>query len=126
MCFKIRVVPVVIVSVASLAAIICGIAMAALSFALKDSETMKKLDEDKEIVNIFFFRNLVFLVLLMFAVLALIVSIFGLCSWCCKNKCFYCCWGSCLFPTYLTVFIFGVLSYVFATASTESLTDECK
>jgi len=126
MCFEKRTIPVVIVTVASLAAIACAVAMAALSFVLTDSDLLKKLEEDKELEDIKTVRNLVFLVLLIFSVLALLVSILGFCSWCCKNKCFYCLWGSMLIPTTLIVFIFGALCYVFATASDETLTDECK
>jgi len=126
MCFKNRDIPLLWIYLCSGYSILAGICVAILAVVLTSSDLLKKLEEDKELGDVETARNLIFISLMIFAMTTILVAAVGLFSKCCYNKCFFVLFGTLLLPTMLINFIFGGLCYVFATASDETTTDECK
>ena len=128
MCIKCgtRKIPVYSIFILSGASIICGVVMCILSFVMTNSDLLEKLEEDKSLGDVETARNTIFIALLIFYLTTMFVSLIGFCTKCCKNKCFYCLYGWLLLPTWIIVFVFGGLCYAFATASDDTIADECK
>lgn len=109
----------------SIGGVICGIVMIIMSFLMTDKEILKQLEEDKNFEDMEDGRKLVFLFLLMFSLVAILVSACGFCLKCCENRLFVCCYGLILLPTWIVVLLFGGLSLAVATVGKDELEDEC-
>ena len=101
--------------------VVCGIAMIIMSFFMTDKEILKELEKEESFDELEEYRKLIFFTLLVFSLTAIFVSALGFCLKCCYNRCFVCCYGFILLPTWIVVLSFGILSFTIATVGQDEI-----
>jgi hypothetical protein len=128
MCFSSRKTPACIVGILSILAIVAGVLMIVFAAKLRNSEFLDKvqdIDEVESQVDIKAYRNAVFIVLLLFSLIAIVAAVMGIGSCKIKHRCYTCCYGILLLPTWITVFTMGAISVYLSYAAEDAIEDEC-
>ena len=73
-------------------------------------DKISDVDEVEKDIDVKAVRNAIFFVLLIFALVALIAAIMGIGSCKIKNRCYTCCYGILLLPTWIVIFVMGGIS----------------
>jgi len=125
--FTSRKTPACIVFFLSFLALIAGVMMIYFSFKLNTSEFMEKIVEfdnvkEFDLDNI---RKLIFYSLLIFSLVAIVAAVMGMCACKIKNRCYTVCYGCVLMPTWIIIFVVGIVAVYFSIVGKEVLTDEC-
>ena len=125
MCFGERKTPVNCITLFSIVVFICSIVMYVFAYLgtqgetmekIKEAESMDDLDTVSQVLAAFFFG---------LATLILVLSILGFLFRCCTHPCYAWIYGTCLFPVWLILLIFGGVAVAWATASEEDLVKYC-
>ena len=129
MCFSSRKTPACIVGFLSILGIVAGILMIYFAAKLRNSEFLDKVQEIDEVesqVDIKAYRDIVFIVLLLFSLVAIVAAVMGIGSCKIKNRCYTCCYGILLLPTWITVMTMGGISVFLSYAAEDAVQEQCE
>ena len=127
-CFKSRKTPACIVFVLSFLATVAGAAMVYFAVAIHGSRFMntisdlQNLDEQINLKNI---RQLIFTILLIFALVAILAAIMGMVACKIQHRCYTICYGCILLPTWIIVIVVGAIAVYFSVLGKETIKTMC-
>jgi len=107
-----RKLPACIVLILSFFALVAGCLMVFFSFQLNGSEFMDKFGELEDVKELNFdsMRNLIFYCLIIFSFVAIVAACMGCGAYKIKNRCYTVCYGCVLLPTWIVIFVVGIIA----------------
>jgi len=127
-CFSGRKTPACIVFFLSFLAVAAGIMMIVFAARLQNSEFLDKVqdvDEVETAVDLKKYRNLFFIGLVLFALIAIVAAIMGIGACKIKHRCYTCCYGLLLLPTWIMIILIGTGAVFVSYASEDVIEDKC-
>ena len=122
-CFKKRKTPAKVIFVLAGIASVMAICMIAFAFLLTNNDVLKNMEkEDDDLKDA---RQLLFLVLLCFALAIIAVAALSFFLRCISNRCYVMTYGCILLPSWIIVVIFGAIATAISIAAEDTIQDEC-
>ena len=88
-------------------------------------DKVQEIDEVESQVDIKAYRDVVFIVLLLFSLVAIVAAVMGIGSCKIKNRCYTCCYGILLLPTWIVVMTMGGISVFLSYAARDAVEEQC-